>query len=364
MKKLLFAAMMLAFSVTFQSAKAEIIMPCNGAFYTDNIRLSDNDILDGGDPYFKVPFKAWFDFPASCCHLRITMPSSLELVKYVDDWKFCEPGEDFIMRWVDDYGNQWEKGCSLFWNKHEENYIKNGEEFDIYDVFIYSQGKKGTLWEPVSYLIPNTHYKMFTLFFGPSHFDELPIGKIGDIEITSYMVNYSNVSPGDPISYLDEDGWPHYTHTWTVDDGYSSYCGDANGDDYINIADVNTVMYLISEPGYHSSCYGDVNQDGNVDIIDLEMVIELILDDAYYSAGWHYYQGHKIEEGHCVASVRYRPNWYDVDGDGNVGVADATDLIDSLLDGNTNDQHDVDGDGRVTIADVVSLIDYILTGQP
>ena len=214
--------------------------------------------------------------------------------------------------------------------------------------------------------MPSSHYKMFTLFllFGPSHYDELPIGKIGDIEITAYMVNYSNVSLGDPVCYVDEDGWGHYTHTWTGYDGHVNYCGDANGDWEINIADVNTVMYLITEPGCHPSCYGDVNQDGSVDIVDLQMIVELILDEAFYSEGGHYNQGHKIEEGHCVVSVRYRPNWYDVDGDGNVGVADATDLIDSLLDGNTNDLQDVDGDGRVTIADVVSLIDYILVGQP
>ena len=210
--------------------------------------------------------------------------------------------------------------------------------------------------------MPSSHYKMFTLFFGFKDFDELPIGKIGDIEITAYMVNYSNVSLGDPVCYVDEDGHLQYTHTW-VSNGYNYCCGDANRDGDVYISDVNTVIALIFDPCI-PDCDGDVNQDGSVDIIDLEMVIELILGDPTFNRDCFYYQGHKIEEGHCVVSVRYRPNWYDVDGDGNVSVADATDLIDSLLDGNTNDLQDVDGDGRVTIADVVSLIDYILVGQP
>ena len=56
----------------------------------------------------------------------------------------------------------------------------------------------------------------------------------------------------------------------------------------------------------------------------------------------------------------------DVDGDGKVGIADVTELIDLLLTGNTDiadhPAADVDGDGRVGIADVTELIDHILSG--
>ena len=56
----------------------------------------------------------------------------------------------------------------------------------------------------------------------------------------------------------------------------------------------------------------------------------------------------------------------DVDGDGNVGIADVTFLIDYILTGNATGisvmSADVDGNGSVDIADVTALIDYILTG--
>ena len=55
----------------------------------------------------------------------------------------------------------------------------------------------------------------------------------------------------------------------------------------------------------------------------------------------------------------------DVDGDGNINIADVTALIDYLLaGGNVNEFNaDVDGDGSINIADVTALIDYLLTGN-
>ena len=56
----------------------------------------------------------------------------------------------------------------------------------------------------------------------------------------------------------------------------------------------------------------------------------------------------------------------DVDGDGNVGIADVTLLIDYVLTGNSAgvnlDVSNVDGDNIIGIADVTAIIDYILTG--
>ena len=49
----------------------------------------------------------------------------------------------------------------------------------------------------------------------------------------------------------------------------------------------------------------------------------------------------------------------DVDGDGEVGIADVTALIDMILLGTADPSlHDVDGDGVVGISDVTALIDY------
>ena len=52
----------------------------------------------------------------------------------------------------------------------------------------------------------------------------------------------------------------------------------------------------------------------------------------------------------------------DVNGDGQVTIADVTALIDSLLSGLEVPTHvaDVNGDGQVTIADVTELIDMLL----
>ncbi len=55
----------------------------------------------------------------------------------------------------------------------------------------------------------------------------------------------------------------------------------------------------------------------------------------------------------------------DVDGDGNVGIADVTALVDYILDHSNvivADAADVDQDGNIGIADVTVLIDYILNG--
>lgn len=53
----------------------------------------------------------------------------------------------------------------------------------------------------------------------------------------------------------------------------------------------------------------------------------------------------------------------DVNGDGNLSIADLTELIELLLQGNTagNTAADVDGSGNVSIADVTALIDILLS---
>ena len=52
----------------------------------------------------------------------------------------------------------------------------------------------------------------------------------------------------------------------------------------------------------------------------------------------------------------------DVNGDGEVNIADVNVLIDIILSGKPADRADINGDGEVNIADVNTLIDIILTG--
>lgn len=57
----------------------------------------------------------------------------------------------------------------------------------------------------------------------------------------------------------------------------------------------------------------------------------------------------------------------DIDGDGNVGISDATTLLDMLLGGTSSTFNainaDIDGDGELTINDVTQLIDKLLNGH-
>ena len=54
----------------------------------------------------------------------------------------------------------------------------------------------------------------------------------------------------------------------------------------------------------------------------------------------------------------------DINGDGNMTIADVTSLIDLLLSGGElPDGADVNGDGVVTIKDVTDLIDMLLSGN-
>ena len=71
------------------------------------------------------------------------------------------------------------------------------------------------------------------------------------------------------------------------------------------------------------------------------------------------------EEVSCeviVIAATHTPG--DIDGDGEVSIADVTALIDIILMGTGDPSlHDVDGDGVVSISDVTALIDYLMTGN-
>ena len=50
----------------------------------------------------------------------------------------------------------------------------------------------------------------------------------------------------------------------------------------------------------------------------------------------------------------------DVNGDGEVTVADVNEVIDAMLGDGSNNAADVNGDGEITIADISAIIDFIL----
>ena len=79
-------------------------------------------------------------------------------------------------------------------------------------------------------------------------------------------------------------------------------------------------------------------------------------------------RGYTIPNTYLDKTIRllvvYRPG--DVDGDGNVSIADVSALVDLVLSGEPSpveeamNAADVDGDGKVGIADVTQLIDQLL----
>lgn len=375
-KKLFLAMMMvLAASTTVHGAKPDQFEP--GGFYIDDVKFTNYD--EGPHFEVEVPFKAWFSFPASFCHLRITMPQCIEIIddfydeetgEYIDSFK---PGEDFGIQWVDSNGNPVYSKWELQWNLSETPVVnEHGEELNVYNIVIYNFNKEGAVWDPVSWAFSNNHYKMFSLYFRYNGDEEFS-GKIGDIEITSYMVNYANVVPWCPYYNVGVDShgreYRYLARTYEDESGHINPCGDTNGDWEINISDMNVLIYALLEDNYDIWCGDgkkDVNEDGSVDIIDLEMVQEAIFEGSYDEGWW--YKGHTIEVGHSKATAKLKRGGQilvgDVNGDGVIDIGDVVDLNNDILVGQPNNNNeDIDGDGQVDVGDVVNLISIILFGR-
>ena len=73
----------------------------------------------------------------------------------------------------------------------------------------------------------------------------------------------------------------------------------------------------------------------------------------------------RVDKDKSLASFWYmRVLRGDINGDGEVNVADVNMLVNMILSGNSAgaSSGDINGDGEVTIADVNALIDIILNG--
>jgi len=83
-------------------------------------------------------------------------------------------------------------------------------------------------------------------------------------------------------------------------------------------------------------------------------------NSSYVDAGYAHIDGGPSNPGYFTDINASQTG--DVNGDGQVTIADVTELIDSLLSGLEVplDAADVNGDGQVTIADVTELIDMLL----
>ena len=61
-----------------------------------------------------------------------------------------------------------------------------------------------------------------------------------------------------------------------------------------------------------------------------------------------------------IVGIDANPQPGDVNGDGEVNIADITRVVDAIINGDSNEACDVNGDGEVNIADINLIIQIIL----
>ena len=113
-------------------------------------------------------------------------------------------------------------------------------------------------------------------------------------------------------------------------------------------ADINGVVERIGEPISFQNC--TITYPVDAYVVEAE--------------GYGYYiaQGDGSPATHIVISRNGSGITGDVNGDGEVNIADVTAVIDVILGGGNNPRADVNNDGEINIADVNLLIDIILCG--
>lgn len=86
-------------------------------------------------------------------------------------------------------------------------------------------------------------------------------------------------------------------------------------------------------------------------------------EDMYYEfTAWSYCEGY----GDVVCKMSLivpgieKPIRGDLNGDGEVNIADVNAVIDAILNQNNGEQYDFDGDGEVTVSDVMALISFLI----
>ena len=376
--------------------------PNTSAFYIENIRFDNGPKL--------VPFKAYVSTPTSVFFLHILVPEEIEIEEFEDEegeeltyW----PGEDIAYQYVYN-GEVREHYCDLIWERSDSATTINGKAYHSYYLILSGVKKHSNnylmKWQPVSYFMPSEHYSMFSLLFVDRDNDLTDSEKIGDIYITTYSVNYSHItSKGlakdwfysyrvyrDGHYYDQENGeWigNYYDRELELyyDIFYHYYFNpDANGDQETNIADYNTMNYILLRYGPESGEYyqytdvmeplyiynrdfhaGDINLDGYINLVDYALWMDVIKYFMFGDSDAQWYSGYIVEQGTSTATIK-RIRCGDADGDGIININDVTTLIQHLLSHNNTiniDNADIDDDGRLSISDVTALINYLLSGS-
>ena len=85
-------------------------------------------------------------------------------------------------------------------------------------------------------------------------------------------------------------------------------------------------------------------------------------DMDYYFVAWSYGEGYEdvTSEMSLIVPGLEKPIRGDLNGDGEVNIADVNAVIDAILNQNSGEQYDFDGDGEVTVSDVMALISFLI----
>ena len=88
-------------------------------------------------------------------------------------------------------------------------------------------------------------------------------------------------------------------------------------------------------------------------------------DEDYWAFAEAYveYNGYSLDTRCEILVPALEKNLFDVNGDGEVSIADVNAVIDSIMSENPDKVYDVNGDGEINIADINAIIEYTISSN-
>ena len=117
---------------------------------------------------------------------------------------------------------------------------------------------------------------------------------------------------------------------------------------------------------FWDACVDDYNLTLVVDgiLVDNPCVLPRCDEDYFVSAvAYVEYDTYSLDT-HCEVLVpALEKNLFDVNGDGDVSIADVNAVIDTVMNENPDKIYDVNADGEINIADINAIIEYIISSN-
>ena len=271
----------------------------------------------------------------------------------------------------------WGEGTSTAWDKCV---------FSIDGVEIFRYGARDNDWETYMVDIPAGYHTLSWSYTKDSSVN--PVGDyfaVDNVALRIPLDRALNVSGGN-IHFTSDGTYPWYavsegsrTYAQSGNQGIASSTSELKASVYVSQYSVLSFDFkawgegtstawdkcAFSIDGVQQFAYGA--RDNNWETYKVDLLA------GSHTLTWTYTKDSSVNpEGDYFAvdnvSITAKPMIRgDVDSDGSVTIADVTELIDLLLNGNTASVSlittDCDRDGKVTIGDVTALIDYLLSGH-